>query len=69
MSGYIDDQPAYLGTSDIERYEPWELHSIEVFDFGHVRVHTREYMQDVLQGKKSLRPKSWCLFSGAGGGM
>ncbi|NCG32750.1 MAG: hypothetical protein GWP44_07690 [Proteobacteria bacterium] len=69
MSGYIDDQPAYLGTSDIERYEPWELHSIEVFDFGHVRVHTREYMQDVLQGKKSLRPKSWFFFSGAGGGM
>jgi len=60
----IDDQPAYGGTSDMDRFEPWELHSIELFDSGrHVRVYTRDFMRDVLAGRTRLRPLSWCLLS------
>jgi len=58
----IDDQPAFEGTSELERLRSSALHSIELFDSGrHVRVYTRRFIREVLSGRQRLRPLDWCV--------
>jgi len=53
----LDEQPAYGGAGDLSRYEPWEIHSVEIYGRGGmVRVYTRDFITRLLREGRRLRP-------------
>lgn len=56
----IDEERAWGGATDLERYFASDLYAVEVLDMGReVRVYTREFMADLIESGRNLTPLAW----------
>jgi Carboxypeptidase regulatory-like domain len=60
VSVCIDEMKIYRGALELERYKPWELYMVEVYDRGlQVRVYTRRFTDRLRERHRKLQPWSW----------
>lgn len=56
----IDEEPAYLPLSDLERHTAADLYLIEIYGRGaSVRLYTRRFVASILGSGRNLEPLQW----------